>query len=627
MNFPFKRLSFRLVLIAVLLGLSSLCFSQSETAVPQRSEIEDQYKWRVGDMYTNNNAWEADFKKVEGMLTRFESYKGKIGQSPKSLLDLLTLQDSLGMIVDQLYVYSNLRRDEDNRASEYQEMSTRAASLQTKAGQATSFIEPELTTIPQATIQDYIKKEAGLKKYSQYFDNLWRTQAHILPPEQEELLALAGDMARGSSNVFEMLDNADVKYGKIKGEDGKEVELSKARFRLFLESNDRRVRKDANQAFHEGYHAFYNTMGANISANVSKDIFYSKARKYGSSLEAALDENNVPVSVYKNLIKTVTDNLAPSHRYSALRKKVLKLDELHPYDLYVPLVPQAKIDFSYQEAKNILTSGLNVLGKTYISDMSKGFTAGWIDVYETQGKGGGAYSWGTYTSHPYVLMNYNGSLDDVFTLAHEMGHAMNSFYTNRTQPYIDHGYPIFVAEVASITNEVLLMKELLKTTTDPEKKLYLLNYFLDQINGTFYRQTMFAEFELEIHERAERGEALSSESLSKLFRELYQKYLGPELVIDSVNDFTWARIPHFYYNYYVFQYATGQAAGVALSENLSKGDPEAQRKYLEFLAAGSSDYAINLLKKAGVDMTSPEPILAVIRLFDEMVGEMEKMVK
>src|SRR3990172_6466481 len=614
-------------LLAIVVALSFYpTFSQSEVnSVPQRSEIEERYKWKLEDIYASNQLWEQDFKKVESLFPLFENLRGKLSESAQTLLSGLVLRDSLSNILDRLYVYANMRRDEDNRVPLYQELSDGAGSLQTRVNQALSYIEPEITSIADSTLARFIKTKSGLTIYRHYLEDLLRTKAHILPAPEEEILALAGDLARGSQNVFEMLDNADIKYGTIKDEEGKELELSKARYQKIIESTDRRVRQEANYAFNSAYRPYYNTLGANLSANVSKHIFFAKSRKYSSSLQASLDANNIPVSVYHNLIKTINANLKPLHRYASLRKKVLKLDQLHPFDLYVPLVPEAKMEIPYEKAKQTVISGLAPLGKTYLDDLNEGFGAGWIDVHETQGKGSGAYCWGSYSTHPYVLLNYNNTLEDMFTIAHELGHALNSLYTNGKQPYIYSDHATFVAEVASVTNEVLLMKELLRPTSDPRQKLYLTNYFIDLIRGTFYQQALYAEFELAIHERAEKGEALSSESMSQLYREIVQKYWGPELVIDSVNTIAWARVPHFYYNFYVFQYATGQAAGVALAENLSLRDPQAQKRYLDFLAAGSSDYPINLLKTAGVDMIQPEPVLAVIELFDDLVGQMEQL--
>ncbi len=619
-----------LILAAVCLLSSARAYSQSNSkvsAIPQRSGIEDIYKWRLEDIYATDQMWEEDFKKVEAMLPHFDKSKNQLSKSAKNLESCLVLRDSLMNIFDQLYVYANMKRDEDNRLPQYQEMSERVGFLQTKVNQALSFIEPEIISLPTATLEKFKKSQPSLKLYEHYLDDLIRTKAHILPTEQEELLALAGDLARGPSKTFDMLDNADIKYGTIKDEKGKEVELSKARYAKFMESNKRRVRQDAFLTYNTAYHTYYNTLGANYSTSINKDIFFARARKYNSSLEASLDASNIPVSVYHNLIQTANQNLEPLHRYASLRKKVLDLDELHIYDLYVPLVPEVKMEFTYEQAKGVVTNGLAPLGSSYIQDLKYGFESGWIDVFESQGKGSGAYSWGAYSTHPYVLMNFNGTLEDVFTLAHEMGHAMNSFYTNRKQPYIYSDYATFVAEVASVTNEVLLMNELLKTTTDQQERIYLTNYFIELIRGTFYQQALFAEFEYEAHEKAEKGEALSSESLSELYKEILQKYWGPELVIDSIATIGWARVSHFYYNYYVYQYATSQAAGIALAENISNGDEEAQRRYLDFLAAGSGDYPIEILKKAGVDMTKPEPVMAVIELFDELVTQLEQLLE
>ena len=619
-----------LVSVFTLLALFSESLAQSQggvSAVPQRSDIGEKYQWKLEHIYATDESWEQDFMRVEAMLPQFENLRGKLGKSAKNLESGLALRDSLMNILDRLYVYANLRKDEDNRLPAYQEMSERAGFLQTKVNQILSFIEPEITSLSTVTLDRYKKSQPGLKIYQHYLNDLIRTKAHILPAEQEELLAIAGDLARGPSKTFDMLDNADIKYGTIKDEKGKKVELSKARYAKFMESTKRSVRKDAFLAYNSAYHTYYNTLGANYSSSVNKDIFFAKARKYNSTLEASLDASNIPVSVYHNLIQTINENLEPLHRYASLRRKVLELDRLQIYDLYVPLVPEAKMEFTYEQAKEIVTSGLMPLGQTYNQDLKAGFEAGWIDVFETQGKGSGAYSWGAYSTHPYVLLNYNNTLEDVFTIAHEMGHAMNSFYTNRTQPYIYSDYATFVAEVASVTNEVLLMNELLKTTTDSQKKIYLTNYFIEMIRGTFYQQALYAEFEYAAHEKAEKGEALSTESMGQLYQEILQKYWGPDLLIDSIATIGWARVPHFYYNYYVYQYATSQAAGIALAEEISAGDKEAQQRYLDFLEAGSADYPIEILKKAGVDMAKPEPVMAVIKLFDQLVTELEQLLE
>jgi oligoendopeptidase F len=529
--------------------------------------------------------------------------------------------------MDRLYVYAGMHSDEDTRVSIYQEMSGRAGSLMTRVRQATAFIEPEILTIPQSKLDELIKSEKGLKLYQHYIDNIIRMRAHTLSSSEEEILALAGNLTRAPENIFTMINDADIKFPSIKDETGNEVQLTHERYYKFLESTDRRVRKDVANAYNSAYLVYLNTLGATLNGGVAKDIFYFKARKYNSSLEAALDQSNIPVSVFENLIKSADENLEPIHKYVSLRKKVLKVDELHKYDLVVPLAPEAKMEIPYDSALTIIENALAPLGKQYVTDIKAGFNSGWVDVYETEGKGSGAYSWGCYSSHPYMLLNHNNTLENMFTIAHEMGHCMHGYYTNRTQPYIYSGHATFTAEVASVTNEMLLMDYLLKNTKDKAQKLYLLNYYIDQLEGTFYSQVMFAEFEKAAHEKLENGGALSAESARKIYREIFQKFEGPELVLDSLDDLGCLRISHFYSNFYVYQYATSYAGAVAISRKILAGDKEALDRYLRFLESGDSDYAINLLKNAGVDMTSPEPINETIKLFASLVDQMEKLLQ
>jgi oligoendopeptidase F len=596
-------------------------------AIPQRSDINPKYKWRLEDIYATTQLWEKDFSKVEGLLPKMGEFKGRLSESGKTLLECLQLQDSLWNVMDRLDVYAGLHLDEDNRISDSQEMSGRAASLRTRARQAVSFIDPEILAIPQSKLDGFMKSEKGLKLYQHYVDNVIRMRSHTLSPSEEGILASAGDLADAPENAWNMINYADIKYPFIKDEAGNEVQLSEERYYKFLESKDRRVRRDASDFFSSAYLPYLNTLGATLSGGVSKDVFYAKARKYNSSLEAALDQSNIPISVFENLIKSADTNLEPQYRYISLRKKVLKLDELHKYDLTVPLAPEAKMEIPYDSALTIVENALAPLGKQYVTDIKAGFNSGWIDVYETQGKGGGAYSWGCYSSHPYMLLNYNNTLDHVFTIAHEMGHCMNSYYTNRTQPYIYSGHATFTAEVASITNEMLLMDYLLKNTKDKAQKLYILNYYINQLDGTFYTQVMFTEFEKAIHEKKENGEALTSASMREVYGEILRKFYGPEVVLDSLDDLRCLRLWHFYADFYVYQYATSYAAAVAISRKILEGDKEALDRYLRFLGAGDSDYPINLLKNAGVDMTSPEPINETIKLFASLVDQMEKLLQ
>jgi oligoendopeptidase F len=621
------------VFVGLILGLiivftfTNVLAQSTSTAIPQRSDIDAKYKWKLEDIFATNQLWEGDFSKVDALLPKMTEFKGRLSESGKTLLGCLQLQDSVWNIMDRLYVYAGMRSDEDTRVSTYQEMSGRAGSLRTRVNQAVSFIDPEILAIPSSKLDELIKSENGVKLYQHYIDNIIRMRAHTLSPAEEEILALAGDIARAPSTIWTMINDADIKYPSIKDETGNEVQLTHERYYKFLESTDRRVRKDAADAFNSAYLTYLNTLGATLSGGIAKDVFFAKAKKYNSSLEAAVDRNNIPASVFENLIKAVDENLAPLHKYASLRKRVLKVDELHKYDLAVPLAPEAKMEIPYDSALTIIENALAPLGKQYVTDIQAGFNSGWVDVYETEGKGSGAYSWGCYSTHPYMLLNYNNTLENMFTVAHEMGHCMHGYYTNRTQPYIYSGHAIFTAEVASITNEALLMDYLLKNTKDKAQKLYLLNYYIDQIEGTFYTQVMFAEFEKSAHEKLENGGVLTHESARQIYRDIFQRFNGPELVLDSLDDLGCLRISHFYSNFYVYQYATSYAAAVAISRKILEGDKEVLNRYLRFLESGDSDYPINLLKSAGVDMTSPEPINETIKLFGSLVGEMENLLQ
>ena len=600
--------------------------AQSETAtVPQRSDVDAKYKWKLEDIFATGQLWEKDFSEVDGLLPQMTEFKGRLSESGRTLLECLQLQDSLWNIADRLYVYAGMKRDEDTREPSYQELYSRARSLATRVEQAASFIDPEILAMSQAKLDQLMESEKGLKLYKHYLDNIIRKRVHTLSTSEEEILAMAGDLARAPLNVWTMMNEADIKYPSIKDEEGNEVELTKQRYAKFLESTDRRVRRDASDAYGSTYLTYLNSLGAALSGSVAKDLFYAKARKYNSTLEAAMDRDNIPISVFENLIKAADDNLEPLHKYVSLRKKILKLDELHKYDLSVPLAAEAKMEISYDSALTIIEKALAPLGKQYLADMKAGFASGWVDVYETEGKGSGAYSWGCFSSHPYMLLNYNNTLRNVFTVAHEMGHCLHRYYSNKNQPYVYSGHSIFTAEVASITNETLLMDYLLKNTEDKTQKLYLLNHYIDEIEGTFYTQLMFTEFEKAMHDKANSGEALSSASLREIYRDAFQKFYGPELVLDSLDDLGCLRIYHFYRKFYVYQYATSLAAAVTISRKILEGDEETLARYLEFLKTGDSDYPINLLKNAGVDMTSPEPVNKTIELFAGLVDEMERL--
>jgi oligoendopeptidase F len=616
------------IMMALLISTFSLSISLAQEGVkklPAREEIDDKYKWRLDDVYPTDDLWEEDFSKVKSLLGEFDRYKGKLGESAETLLACLKLDNQVGKINGKLYWYAARRNDEDTANQTYQAMRDRISSLYVEAGQATAFINPEITAIPDAVLWNFVESNDDLKIYRHYLDDLLRSKAHILPPEQEEILAMAGDVTRGPYQIFAMFNNADIKFPNIIDEDGNEVEVTKGRFFSFMQSADRRVRMDAFDAMYTEYNKWSNTLSALLGTQVKRDIFYAKARDYDSALEAALDANNIPVAVYDNVVNTMSDNLEPMHKFMSLRKRMLKLDELHPYDLYVPLLPQLKKEIPYEEAMELCENALKPLGSQYIKDLKMGFRSGWVDVFENQGKRSGAYSSYTYDAHPVILMNYDDKLDDVFTLAHEMGHSLQSYYTGKRQPYVYGDYTIFVAEVASTLNEALLMDYLLKTTEDRDEKLYLLNQYIDNIRGTVYIQALFAELEQRFHEKAESGEALTADVFNAITKELYERYYGPDFVMDEAYELNWGRIPHFYRNFYVYQYATGFAAAQALAQKIIDGDTEARDRFLDFLTRGSSDYPIDLLKVAGVDMTSPEPLEATARLMGRLVDEMEAL--
>lgn len=594
--------------------------------LPKREEIDGKYKWKLEDIYDTNQKWEEDFSKVKQLSSELLKYKGTLAQSGEKLLECLKLCDELQSINDKVYVYARMRRDEDNTNSLYQAYTDRAKALSTDVYASMSFIVPEIIFIPEQKLEEFMEANEGLQLYRQFINEILRQKKHILTEKEEMILALSAEIAHVPSDVFTMLNNADIKFPFIKDENGEDVELTKGRYIKFLESKDRRVRRDAFKALYDTYKKQKNTLAAILSGSVRKDNFYKTVRNYSSCLEAALDADNIGVDVYHNLIETVNRNLHLLHRYLKLRKKALNLDELHMYDIYVPIVEEPKSDISYEEAVNIVKNALLPMGEGYVAVLTEAFNSGWIDVYENIGKTSGAYSWGCYLSHPFVLLNYQGIINDVFTIAHEMGHAMHSFYTNKKQPYIYSDYKIFIAEVASTVNESLLTHYLLKNAKTKEEKAYFLNHYLEGFRGTLFRQVMFAEFEKLIHEKVEKNEALTVESLCRMYRELNIKYYGSEVVIDEDIEMEWARIPHFYSSFYVYKYATGFSAAISLSRQiLTEGDPAVSR-YISLLESGNSDYPLALLKKAGVDLSTPKPIEDAMVVFRELLDELEKLI-
>ncbi len=590
--------------------------------LPSRDEIDRRYKWKLEDIYSDDELWEKDFADIKDQLNELEKYEGKIN-SPQNLLKVLRLKDEIGQKVDRLFVYARMRRDEDNANAKFQALADRAMGLVVEVSSRLSFIEPEIISLSAETLKEYIKKDTGLNLYEHYISDLVRMKDHILDAKTEKILAEASEMAQAPGDIFRMLDNADIKFPTIKDEDGKEIELTKGRYMTFMESENRRVRESAFKALYSTYEGLINTLGATTAANIKSDVFYKKQRNFNSCLEASLFQDNVTVDVYDNLIKAVNSRLDLLHRYVDLRKRALGVKDLHMYDLYVPLVKDLDKQITYEQAKDMVIDGLAPMGDEYIGILKEGFTSGWIDVYENRGKTGGAYSWGTYGIHPYVLLNFQGKLNDVFTIAHEMGHALHTYYSFKNQPYIYSEYTIFVAEVASTCNEAILINYLLDKAEDKREKMFLINHFMEQFKGTLYRQTMFAEFEKLTHEMVERGEPINQEILKKIYRDLNKKYFGDGIHIDDEIDCEWARIPHFYNSFYVYKYATGFSAAIAISAKILKDGVLAQQKYKKFLSSGSSDYSLNLLRLVDVDLTKTEPILDALNVFEKLLDKYE----
>lgn len=598
----------------------------NKNKLPKREDIDQAYKWKLEDIYAEDHIWEEDLKRVKQLSEEIVKYKGHLGESSDKLLQCLSLCDELLSLNDKVFVYARMRRDENNANPVYQAFTDKVMALSTEVYAAVSFITPEIISIGENILKDFIDKNPGLKIYKQAIDGILRQKQHVLPEKEEELLALFSEVAHAPADIFSMYNNADIKFPEITDEDGNKIELTKGRYIKFLESKDRRVREDAFNTLYDTYSKQKNTLATTLVSNVKKNKLFASIRKYGSSLEASLDSDNIAVDVYDKLIETVNNNLNLMHRYLKLRKRALKLDELHMYDLYVPIVEEPKRTIPYEEALDTVTKGLAPLGKEYLDNLENAFGAGWIDVYENQGKTSGAYSWGAYLTHPYVLLNYQGTINDVFTIAHEMGHALHSFYTNKKQPYVYSEYKIFVAEVASTVNESLLMKYLLENARSKGEKAYLLNMNLESFRGTLFRQVMFAEFEKIIHAKAEAGESLTTEDLCAIYYDLNRKYFGDEVVIDKAIEMEWARIPHFYTSFYVYKYATGFSAAASLSRQILNEGNNAVARYIDFLSSGSSDYPLELLKKAGVDLSTPKPVEDAMKLFEKSLNELEELI-
>jgi len=591
----------------------------------QRTDIEDKYKWNLADIYSSDDEWEKEFNIVELSIEKYKTFEGKLASEPSVLLACLKFDDETGMKLERLYLYAMLSKDSDMRAAKYQALDDRIKNLYSRVSAAGAFIRPELLAIPEDELWAMMEKESGLKVYKHSFEDMLRNKKHTLSKELEEMLSMAGEISSVPYNTYSIFTNSDFRFDNVKDEEGNNSEVSHAKYYAALYSKDRGYRERVFKSYYAPYKNYVNTLTILFNGNLKAGIFNAKARKYASAREAALSRNNIPLSVYDNLIEAVNKNVEPLHRWAYLKKKILKLDELHPYDVYVNIFSdKSEKKYSYEEGQETVLKSLKCMGEDYLSSLKKAFDNRWIDVYETQSKRSGAYSSGTtFGVHPYVLLNWTDLLNDVFTLAHEMGHNMHSFYTGLTQPYPYANYSIFLAEVASTFNESLLLDYLIENASGREEKLALLEKYLNNITATFYRQTMFAEFEMIVYEKTEKGESLTADVLSDMYQALYSKYWGPAMVIDDEENYTWARIPHFYYNFYVYQYATGFAASEVLANKVKAGGNSAVEKYLNFLKSGSSDYSINILKAAGVDMSSSEPVLATTKKMSLLLDEVE----
>ncbi|MCB0742720.1 MAG: oligoendopeptidase F [Ignavibacteriae bacterium] len=600
--------------------------AQTNGELPLRSEIAVEQTWNLEDIFKTPELWEADFKWAEKAIEKYKTFEGKLSNSAQDLLACIKFDDEVGIKISRLYLYASLAKDLDLGVAENQARYERISALASNLSAASSYIRPEILAIPEDKIWSFVKNEEGLKVYKHQFEDLLRTKAHTLTPKEEELMALAGPVRDVPETVFGMFNNADIQFPTVKDENGNDIKISHGRYGAAMYSTDRAYRERVYKGLYKPFEDYKNTLVALFNGNIKSAMFNAKARNYKSTREASLDPNNVPLEVYDNLVNTVGQNLEPLHRWGKLKKKILGIDELHPYDTYVTLFPSVKKEYNYDQSKEILLKALKPLGEDYLKSLNLAFNNRWIDVHETKGKRSGAYSSGvSYGVHPYVLLNWSDQLNDVFTFAHEMGHNMHSYYTEKNQPYPYANYSIFVAEVASTANEALLLDYLIENAESKEEKLALIEKQLNGMTQTFYRQTRFAEYEQLAHQKTEAGEALTPELLCKLYGDMYQKYWGPEMVVDNEETYTWARIPHFYYNFYVYQYATSYAASQELVAQIKNEGQPAIDRFLSFLKAGSSQYPIDVLKTAGVDMTSPKPVLAVVNKMNELLDKMEAL--
>lgn len=592
----------------------------------KRSEISDEYKWSVKDLYSSDELWNNDYEKALKSTQEKSSFEGCVMDSADTLADALSESEKDDYITERLYVYAFMRYYEDTSDGTYQQMSGKAQMLAVKMSEKYSFLMPEIMAADDDKVARFLDSDK-IKPYRHLLCDMLAKKEHTCSQKEEKLLAMASQMADSPSDIFSKFNNADVKFGKVHDEYGDEKELTSAGFSVFMESRDRNVRKEAFYALYRQYKSYINTLAASYYGNVKQAVFFANARNYESTLQMYLSGSFIPESVYTNLIDTVNNNLDKMHDYVSLRKKTLGVDELHFYDIYAPLTSDYTVKVSYENAKETVLDALKILGDDYVSQVKKGYESGWVDVYENDGKRSGAFSWGAYGTHPYIFLNYTETLNDIFTLIHETGHAMHTYYSNETQPYTYAGYKIFVAEVASTCNEVILIDYLLKHSRSDEEKKYLYGHYLEQFKGTLFRQTMFAEFEMVTHRMAQDGEVLNAESLCGTYKKLNEKYFGKDMVIDEEIAYEWARIPHFYTPFYVYQYATGFSAAVAIATKIINGDKEVLHGYREFLKGGSSMHPIELLSLCKIDMSKPDVIQDALKVFGSLIEDFKKYKK
>lgn len=590
----------------------------------KRSEISDEYKWSVKDLYSSDELWNNDYEKALKSTQEKSSFEGCVMDSADTLADALSESEKDDYITERLYVYAFMRYYEDTSDGTYQQMSGKAQMLAVKMSEKYSFLVPEIMAADDDKVARFLDSDK-IKPYRHLLCDMLAKKEHTCSQKEEKLLAMASQMADSPSDIFSKFNNADVKFGKVHDEHGDEKELTSAGFSVFMESRDRNVRKEAFYALYRQYKSYINTLAASYYGNVKQAVFFANARNYESTLQMYLSGSFIPESVYTNLIDTVNNNLDKMHDYVSLRKKTLGVDELHFYDIYAPLTSDYTVKVSYENAKETVLDALKILGDDYVSQVKKGYESGWVDVYENDGKRSGAFSWGAYGTHPYIFLNYTDTLNDIFTLIHETGHAMHTYYSNETQPYTYAGYKIFVAEVASTCNEVILIDYLLKHSRSDEEKKYLYGHYLEQFKGTLFRQTMFAEFEMITHRMAQDGEVLNAESLCGTYKKLNEKYFGKDMVIDEEIAYEWARIPHFYTPFYVYQYATGFSAAVAIATKIINGDKEVLHGYREFLKGGSSMHPIELLSLCKIDMSKPDVIQDALNVFGSLIEDLKKI--